>query len=632
MKKLPITLIALPACAVASILGDLPDSTHAWAVHDPNRPRPPIVKMDEKDVPSDAIILLDGSEKTYRNNWKVAGKGFGSAPWKVQGEEIISCGGNIETVREFGDCQLHLEWCAPDDENPQHGNSGVYLMGLYEVQIINSHEIAPGQYHEIIRSADEQAGSVYGQKPPLVNPVRRPGEWQTYDIVFHQPIHSADGKLVHPGTLTVFFNGVLVQDGREIEGPTLYMKRTANRVHPPHAPLRLQDHNGNVHFRNIWIRELHSPWEEDLVSGTSTVCNKAVAEQRRATAQRILEELDSVPDDFERLMRALEMLTYSAEGPYLEVATKLADREAEELVVMSADLRHRHVERLKCCFELMSKAGCLPVGWKLVAALDARFEPRISVFANAIAAAAQTNGISIAVAAQRFYEAGVRGFDASYDDPRLPELAATQLKPVNLYGWGCFKDADGGKATAAKFVAQAIRYAVPRIMIIPDSLTPGGNNEDEFRMTVEGLRYLAKLARSKGVVPMIEDYGGDTNPCSYLKYLKRYLDEIPELAYALDAGNLHYAGRGEDILEMMRYAEGRIEHVHLKDFEHGSNRIRASLGLGQIPNETIVLTMLRNGYDKWITLEDLRGDKLEDVNRQVSVVRYWSRLASQKCK
>ena len=617
---------AMTPYAQADILGDLPDVTHAWAVHDPNRPRPPVVAVVAGSVPSDAVVLLDGTEATYRANWKCS-RGGGAAPWKFENGEIVSLAGNIETTRSFGDCQLHVEWCAPDDENPQHGNSGVYLMGLYEVQIINSHEIAPGRYHEIIRSADEQAGSIYGQKPPLVNPIRRPGESQTYDIVFHQPIHASDGRLLHPGTLTVFFNGVLVQDCRELEGPTLYMQRAADCVHADRAPLKLQDHDGNVRFRNVWLRELASSWCEDVVSGTSVACPRAVARQRRQTAQKILEELDGIDDDFERLMRALEMLTYSTEKPFLDAATVLAERAADALEVLDAAERQRRVAQLRRCFGKMAKGGCLPADWRLVAAVEQPQLPKISVFANAIGVVAQTNGIGMAESARLFYAAGVRGFDAKYDDPRIPELIDGRLTPVNLFGWVRFRTPDGGRAQSEAFVAKAVRYNVPRIMVIPDDFSPDGDMESEFRVTVEGLRRLAKMARAKGIVPMIEDYGGEANPCSYTKYLKRYLEEIPELSYALDAGNFHYAGRGEDILEMMRFAEGRIEHVHLKDFAVGSNRLRASLGLGVIPNEVIVQTMLGKGYDNWITLEDLFGDKLIDVNRQVAVVRLWARQA-----
>lgn len=359
----------VPSAADARILGALPDETHAWAVHDPNRPRPPVVRIDRKGVPSDAVVLWDGTEATYRANWRSAREGGGPAPWRVEGEDLVSCGGSIRTVREFGDCQIHLEWCAPDDANPQHGNSGVYLMGLYEVQIINSHEIAPGAYHGIIRSADEQAASVYGQRPPLVNPIRRPGEWQTYDIVFHGPSRGADGKLLRPATVTVLFNGVVVQDACEIEGPTRYCDRAADRPHAAKGPLLLQDHNGNVRFRNVWIRELDSAGGTDRVSGTSSVDRAAVAAQREKTARKLLAGLDGLADGYERLVSALEMLTYSSDCPFLEAATRLADAEADALPTLDAATRAKRVAELTWYFDRMQKGGCLPRGWRLVSAL-----------------------------------------------------------------------------------------------------------------------------------------------------------------------------------------------------------------------------------------------------------------------
>lgn len=359
----------LPFAASADILGALPDDTHAWAVHDPNRPRPPVVRVGTGGVPSDALVLWDGAESTYRANWRSSKNAGDPATWKVDGADLVSCGGSIETVRAFGDCQLHVEWCAPDDENPQHGNSGVYLMGLYEIQIINSHEKAPGKYHEIIRSADEQAGSIYGQKPPLVNPIRRPGEWNVYDIVFHRPLRDAKGRLLRPATVTVLFNGVLVQDGRAIEGPTQYCDRATDGPNPAKGPLRLQDHDGNVRFRNVWIRELSVPEEEDRISGTSVADRSAVAAQRERTARALLAELEGLTNGHERLVRALEMLTYSTAEPFLKAATRIADAEAAALPELDIPTRAKRVSELTWYFDRMQKGGCLPTGWRLVDAL-----------------------------------------------------------------------------------------------------------------------------------------------------------------------------------------------------------------------------------------------------------------------
>lgn len=249
--------------------------------------------------------------------------------------------------------------------------------------------------------------------------------------------------------------------------------------------------------------------------------------------------------------------------------------------------------------------------------------PKVSVFSHAIENYAKEKNLTIAEVERRFYDVGVRGFDTAYCNPLLDELANGPLKPINLFGWIKFRSADGGRADSDAFVAQAVKYGVPRIMVIPDSFTKDGDKETEFKEMVEGLRYLAQKAKASGVTAMIEDYGGDDNPCSYSTYLKRFLTEIPELSYALDAGNLHYAGRGEDILEMMKFAEGRIAHVHLKDFQKGSNRIRITIGIGEIPNKTIVSEQEKRGYDGWYTLEDLVGDRLDDAVRQVGVLRHW---------
>ena len=253
--------------------------------------------------------------------------------------------------------------------------------------------------------------------------------------------------------------------------------------------------------------------------------------------------------------------------------------------------------------------------------------PKISVFSGTIDNVAAKHGVSLPEAADMLRAAGVDGFDCAYNSDRLADYAATSLKPVNLYGSVRFYEPDGGRAQSDEFVATAVKYGVPRIMCIPANFTDGRENEEEFAKNVAGLRYLVAEGKRRGVAVTVEDYGGDKNPCSWSKYLKRFMDEIPDLRYALDTGNFVFAGRGEDIRDMMRFAEGRIEHVHLKDFRHGSNRVRETIGLGSVPNAEIVRTMAAGGYDGWYTLEDLRGDdRYEDVVRQVAMVRYWCGL------
>ena len=159
--------------------------------------------------------------------------------------------GSLVTKQAFGDAQLHIEFrtpTPPKGDSQERGNSGVFLMGLYEVQVLDS-------YHNITY-ADGHAAAIYGQYPPLVNASRPPGEWQTYDIVFHRPRFDADGKVLRPARVTVIHNGVLVQDNVELSGPT------ANKARPPYVkhadalPLSLQDHGDLVQYKNIWIRKL----------------------------------------------------------------------------------------------------------------------------------------------------------------------------------------------------------------------------------------------------------------------------------------------------------------------------------------------------------------------------------------
>lgn len=211
--------------------------------------------------PSDALVLFDGTQKSLDANW--CDNRGNTSRWKcIDGAAEATRGvGNLCTRRKFGDVQLHVEWRTPVDPgtNPMNrGNSGVFLLGdLYEVQVFESYETNPAdmKFHFY---ADGQAASIYGQNPPLVNPTRKPGEWQAYDIIFHPPVFK-DNTCVHPGTLTVFLNGVLVQDHWNIEGPTWHCRRTY-QVKPNSAKesIQLQEHNCPVRFRNVWVRELPS--------------------------------------------------------------------------------------------------------------------------------------------------------------------------------------------------------------------------------------------------------------------------------------------------------------------------------------------------------------------------------------
>jgi len=198
--------------------------------------------------PSDAIVLFDGEDLSQ---WK-SDKDGGPAKWEVKdGVATVNRTGGISTKQGFGDCQLHIEWATPAEvkgEGQGRGNSGVFLQGRYEIQILDSYNNKT-YYHG-------QAGAVYKQYAPLVNSSRKPGEWQAYDIIYHAPRFDDAGKLLKPGRVTVLQNGVLVQDNVEIMGPTGPPGKPKYEAHPLKQPLGLQDHNNPVRFRNIWIREL----------------------------------------------------------------------------------------------------------------------------------------------------------------------------------------------------------------------------------------------------------------------------------------------------------------------------------------------------------------------------------------
>ena len=223
-----------------------------WAVHDEARPMPPVVDPGPAGppapAPADAVVLFDGRDLS---GWTTS-KGA-PAKWLVKDGymEAVKGAGSIQTTRAFGDCQLHVEWASPAPpvgSGQDRGNSGVFLMNMYEVQVLDSYQATT--------YADGMAAALYGQYPPLVNAARRPGEWQTYDIVFRAPRFDQNGAVVSPARLTVVHNGVLVHDAQELSGPTAHKARPPYKAHAGRLPIGLQDHSHPVRFRNIWIREL----------------------------------------------------------------------------------------------------------------------------------------------------------------------------------------------------------------------------------------------------------------------------------------------------------------------------------------------------------------------------------------
>jgi hypothetical protein len=221
-----------------------------WKIHDMQRPVPAVITPAKPgQAPSDATVLLNGKDLS---NWQ-AEKGGGPAQWTVADGyiEVKPDTGSISTKQAFGDCQLHVEFAEPvpaQGESQERGNSGIFPMGLYEIQVLDSYNNRT--------YADGQASAVYGQYPPLVNAALPPGEWQAYDIIFHGPHFDAAGKLLRPAHITVLHNGVLTQDNVELTGPTANGVRPPYKAHAAKLPLTLQNHGNTVRYRNIWIREL----------------------------------------------------------------------------------------------------------------------------------------------------------------------------------------------------------------------------------------------------------------------------------------------------------------------------------------------------------------------------------------
>ncbi len=229
-----------------------------WRVHDGTRPQPRVVDPGTASSqeapgrpPSDAVVLFDGKDLSH---WR-AGNGEPTG-WTIEDGAMVvppagtPNGGTIYSREEFGDCQLHVEFAAPSPprgEDQGRGNSGVFFFGRYEVQVLDSYE---NQTYP-----DGQAAAIYGQYPPLVNASRKPGEWQTYDILFTAPRFEA-GKLVRPAYATVLHNGVAVHHHVELMGPMSHRQLPKYTPHEARGPISFQDHGDPVRFRNVWVREL----------------------------------------------------------------------------------------------------------------------------------------------------------------------------------------------------------------------------------------------------------------------------------------------------------------------------------------------------------------------------------------
>lgn len=239
-----------------SVFHPHPDATRtadgAWAIHDLSRPWPPAAKpipwpelAAEARPPQGANILFDGSSL---DAWNIP------HPWILKDGilQVRPVNSSLITKESFGSCHLHLEWKTPPGHpekiGQNRGNSGVFLMSTYEIQVLDTHENKT--------YADGMAAALYGVKPPDANALRPAGEWQSYDIWFKRPIFDATGEMTSPACVTVSVNGVLVQNNVSFDGPSSHKKRIPYQSHADALPLLLQNHNDTVEFRNIWIQPL----------------------------------------------------------------------------------------------------------------------------------------------------------------------------------------------------------------------------------------------------------------------------------------------------------------------------------------------------------------------------------------
>ncbi|MFT4538979.1 MAG: hypothetical protein ACI841_000683 [Planctomycetota bacterium] len=217
-----------------------------WRVHDGTRPQPRIVTPGaSSSAPSDATVLFDGTDLSAWQGNK------GDAQWTIEdGAMVVNGTGAIRTREEFGDVQLHVEFATPSEvkgNSQGRGNSGVFLLGRYEIQVLDSYDNKS--------YPDGQASSLYGQYPPQVNACRSPGEWQAYDIFFQAPRFDGD-TLLSPALVTVIHNGVLVHHAKEYLGPTRHKQVASYSKHASTGPIQLQDHSNPVRYRNIWVRDI----------------------------------------------------------------------------------------------------------------------------------------------------------------------------------------------------------------------------------------------------------------------------------------------------------------------------------------------------------------------------------------
>lgn len=293
-----------------SMTASLAAAETAWRQHDMARPRPEVVTPPAQQLPATppegAVLLFGGADLSQ---WESVNGG--PATWKVEGDALVveSGAGAIQTKEGFGDAQLHVEWLAPTEivgESQGRGNSGVFLMKAYEVQVLDSYQNES--------YADGQAAAIYGQYPPLANAMRPSGEWQAYDIFFRRPRFSEAGALLEPARLTVLHNGILVQNNEELWGGTNWLQASPYASHPDALPIMLQDHGNPVSFRNIWIRPLpERPQPTEAVAANEVTLSPDELDRFAGRYER-------GPGEFTTIRREGDRLLANVLGPELELA------------------------------------------------------------------------------------------------------------------------------------------------------------------------------------------------------------------------------------------------------------------------------------------------------------------------
>jgi len=354
---------AMAANVGSPFYGDAPDDHHPWAIHDRNRPQPKLVtpgtfssQEQPGQPPSDAIVLVKGTDLS---KWEADKGEVVPTKWVVKNGamECVPGSGYIRTREKFGDCQLHVEWAAPtkvQGESQGRGNSGVFLMGQVEVQVLDNYNNPT--------YADGFAGSVYGVNPPMANALRPPGEYQVYDIVFRRPIYK-NGQVVDPGYVTVFLNGVLVEDHTQLEGPTGHMARAKPGPLGDVGPLKLQDHGNPVRYRNIWYRPLPPRTCEGGTDGYLSV--EATHAKRKEIAAKLRQDAEKAKDvsnPLPELLLLVESMLYEPDDNALQRAQELEQQywgdvqqlTPEKLAAKKDEIKHlRDVCKYLIKFKLM---------------------------------------------------------------------------------------------------------------------------------------------------------------------------------------------------------------------------------------------------------------------------------------